>query len=89
MLKELPENWCIKDCAEVSLYASIKFPPCSNVVGKNYLHINSNNEGIMQYNFYRYPHDGYKEITLNEFKILVLGIKKSQDIKTRINNLKI
>lgn len=89
MLKELPEKWCIEDCTEVSLWASIKYPPCSNIVGPNFLHIDSTQHGNRQYNFYRFRNNGYTELTLEDFKRLVLKLPEYQDIKTRIKNLKI
>ena len=89
MLKELPEKWCIKDCTEVSLYASIKYHPCSNVVGPNFLHIDSTKYGDIQYGFFEFKQKEYKELTINEFRVLVLKPIRLQDIRTRIKNLKI
>jgi hypothetical protein len=70
----LPEQWCVRDCEEVALYAHEKWG-CGNYISPDrYYHGGG-------YEFYDYYiHEGYTEITLEQFKKYVL---KQDDMKEK------
>ena len=72
-LTSLPEKWCIRDCVEVSDWASKKYD-IGSVVGRNFFHFVSDKS----YFFDSPIKLGYTEITLDQFKKWVL--KESSEV---------
>jgi len=66
-VEEFPEKFCIKDCIDVSEYASRLFK-CENVVGEYYLCINQ--KDFPNRSCYQFIRDttGFVEITIKQFK---------------------
>ena len=72
MRKTLPKKWCIKDCKETTQYMHKNYGT-DNIVFKNkFLHINTTNKDWI---YKEYVITDYTEITLEEFKTLVLKEK--------------
>lgn len=71
-LSELPEKWCVKDCEEVSNWASCKYG-CEDSVNPvvSYLHVGDTSRR-KQYAFLTYIDKGYTEISFSDFERLVL-----------------
>lgn len=67
----LPEKWAVKDCKEVSEYASKRFN-CAYSVSSDgwFLNVNEYNNN---YQFKSLIIDGYTEITFEQFKKYVLN----------------
>lgn len=67
----LPNNWAVKDCKEVSEYASKRFN-CADSVSSDgwFLNVNEYNN---DYHFRSIINDDYTEITFEQFKKYVLN----------------
>lgn len=97
MLKELPEKWCInrQDLPDVCDWFTEYRIKLGNSASKRdfrlmWLGWYTRNEPDSSNSFTsNVKPNGFTEINYKDFKRLVLKITKSQDIKTRIKNLKI
>ena len=72
MRKTLPKKWCIKDCKETTQYMHKNYGTDNNVFKNKFLHINTVDKDWI---YKEYVITGYTEITLEEFKTLVLKEK--------------
>ena len=73
MRTKLPKKWCIKNtnnCLKPHAYQIPNNAWSCNSMGSYYFY-----QGDGSFYFEEYKPQGYVEITLEEFKILVLGIK--------------
>ncbi len=73
-LTSLPEKWCIRDCAEVSKYASTKFH-CGGDISDRIFH-QGNGSYWNNYTFRDGVEEGFTEITFDQFKKWVLKESK-------------
>ena len=72
MRKTLPKKWCIKDCKETTQYMHKNYGT-DNIIFKNkFLHVDTTNKNWI---YKEFVSTGYTEITLEEFKTLVLKEK--------------
>lgn len=80
-MEKLPEKYCIKDCEVVTEFATNRFG-CYNKVSNWYMHIiQSEFPKNKCYKFLEGVQDGYTEITLEQFKKLVL---KNNNMENRM-----
>lgn len=70
----LPEQWCIKDCKEVSEWVAEKWD-CGNQPNEDTYYHHGRTNGHKDYVFLPSIQENFTEITLNEFKTHVLKIK--------------
>lgn len=68
----LPEKWAVKDCKEVSGWASKKFGSGNYVRENEYLNVKNLGGRLQQDYFFCQKKEGYTEITLDQFKQYVL-----------------